>query len=56
MKGRDLQRMQSPPFGTSLNKSSLHSSVEMQAAFIFLFDVSDGVAIPFVGVSTDSSV
>ena len=29
-------------------KSSLHSSVEMQAAFIFvLCDVSDGVAIPF---------
>ena len=48
MKNRDLQRMQSPPFGTSLNKSSLHSSVEMQAAFIFvLCDVSDGVAIPF---------
>lgn len=48
MKNGDLQRKQSPPFGTSLNKSSLHSSVEMQAAFIFvLCDVSDGVAIPF---------
>lgn len=49
MKNRDLQRMQSPPFGTSFKKSSLHSSVEMQAAFIFfvLCDVSDGVTIPF---------